>query len=112
MSEKRLFERAEYEGTARVRMGAKEWEVQVGDLSVGGAYVLTTETVDFGAPVTLILDLPALSSMGKGNALLTGTIRWIRQDGFGIQFGPTGALVTYALAEYVARKHAIIPPGK
>jgi hypothetical protein len=102
MQEKRQFERAEFNGAGVVEWAGRSFDVVVRDLSVGGAYVVTAERPTFGAPVKLIVQLPAL--VDKGVSTLGGIVRWVRDDGFGIQFGPTGALETYGLAEYVARK--------
>jgi hypothetical protein len=103
MSEKRQFERAEFDGAGNVRWGEADHAVRVRDLSVGGAYVISADKPAFGAVVTLVVQLPAL--VAKGPSSLGGIVRWVREDGFGIQFGPTGALDTYALAEHVARKN-------
>ena len=102
MSDKRQFERAEFDGNAIIEVGGKRHDGKVRDLSVGGAYVLTQEKPSFGTSVKLTVHLPALAH--KGPSTLEGIVRWVREDGFGVQFGPTGALDTYALAEFVARK--------
>ena len=102
MSEKRQFERAEFDGQATIEIAGKKHQGRVRDLSVGGAYVLANEKPAFGSAVKLTLQLPAL--IDKGPSTLTGIVRWIREDGFGIQFGPTGAFDTFGLAEYVMRK--------
>lgn len=104
MSEKRQFERAAFDGSATIEIGGKKTQGQVLDLSVGGAYVVSREKPAFGTHVKITLQLPAL--IDKGQSTLQGIVRWIRDDGFGVQFGPTGALDTYGLAEFVARKNA------
>ena len=102
MAEKRQFERAEFDGQATVEWGGKKRAARVRDLSVGGAYVIHAEKPPFGTAVKLTFQLPALAD--KGPSTITGIVRWVREDGFGVQFGPTGALDTYGLAEFVARK--------
>ncbi len=102
MSEKRHFERAEFDGEAEIDAGGRRFKVKVHDLSVGGAYLLSQDKPPFGSGVKMTLTLPAIAH--KGPSTLGGIVRWVREDGFGIQFGPTGALETYGLAEYVARK--------
>jgi hypothetical protein len=104
MSEKRQFERAEFDGQATIEIAGKKHQGRVRDLSVGGAYVVSEQKPAFGTEVTLTLQLPAL--IDKGPSTLSGIVRWIRDDGFGIQFGPTGAYDTYGLAEFVMRKNA------
>jgi hypothetical protein len=103
MSEKRQFERASFDGVVDVQVGSERFQGRVRDLSVGGAYVLSDRKLAFGQHVKITIALPALTERGKPAAIIDGIVRWIRDDGFGVQFGPTGALATYALADYVAR---------
>ena len=105
MSEKRLFERAHFDGKVNVSHAGGSFAAQVRDLSVGGVYILSEHKLAFGTDVSLSMLLPALAERGKGPMTLTGIVRWTRDDGFGVQFGPTGALETWALADYVARKN-------
>src|SRR5262245_47064399 len=102
MTERRQFERAEFADAVEIEVAGKKFSAHVRDLSVGGAYVVTAEKIAFGASVKITLNLPALAH--KGPRTLVGVVRWTREDGFGIQFGPTGAVDTFALADYVARK--------
>lgn len=104
MSEKRQFERASFDDTVSVQHGADRFEARVRDLSVGGAYVVSDRKLAHNDAVVITLKLPALVERGKPPAVLEAIVRWIRDDGFGVQFGPTGALATYALADYVARR--------
>lgn len=105
MTEKRQFERAPFDDTVSVQHAADRFEARVRDLSVGGAYVVSDRKLAFNAAVVVTIKLPALVERGKPPAVLEGVVRWIRDDGFGVQFGPTGALATYALADYVARRN-------
>jgi hypothetical protein len=105
MTEKRQFERAPFDDTVVIQHGNDKFEARVRDLSVGGAYVVSDRKLAHNAAVVVTLKLPALVERGKPPAVLEGTVRWIRDDGFGVQFGPTGALATYALADYVARRN-------
>ena len=101
MSEKRQFERAQFDGEIEIETSGRRFPAKVRDLSVGGAYILSKEKLAFGTPVKMWIRLPAIAE--KGPRLIQGIVRWVRDDGFGVQFGPTGALETYALAEHVAR---------
>ncbi|GAC1585755.1 MAG: hypothetical protein NVS3B20_27680 [Polyangiales bacterium] len=103
MDEKRQFERADFGAEVEVHLQGKQFRAHLRDLSVGGAYVVSTEKLAFGTTIKLVLILPAI--MEKGPRTLTGIVRWVKADGFGVQFGPTGALDTFALADYVARKN-------
>lgn len=105
MTEKRQFERAPFDDTVSMQYGADTFDARVRDLSVGGAYVLSDRRLPFGATVTITLRLPALVERRKPPITIEAVVRWVRDDGFGIQFGPTGALATYALADYVARRN-------
>ncbi|MBI2394680.1 MAG: PilZ domain-containing protein [Deltaproteobacteria bacterium] len=105
MTEKRQFERAVFDDTVAVEHAGQRFDARVRDLSVGGAYVLTDRRLAFGQPVTLTFRLPALAERGKPPVVIEGVVRWVRDDGFGVQFGPTGAIATWALADYVARKN-------
>ena len=105
MTEKRQFERAPFDENVSMQHGDDRFEARVRDLSVGGVYVLSDRRLAFGAAVSVTLKLPALVERGKPPVTLEGVVRWVRDDGFGVQFGPTGALATYALADYVARRN-------
>jgi hypothetical protein len=105
MTEKRQFERAPFDDKASLQHGEERFDARVRDLSVGGAYVVSEKKLPFGTPVSITLKLPALIERGKPPITIEGVVRWVREDGFGIQFGPTGALGTYALADYVARRN-------
>lgn len=108
MAEKRQFERAPFDETVAMEHGGERFEARVRDLSVGGVYVVSDRKLAFGAAVSVTLKLPALVERGKPPITLDGVVRWVRADGFGIQFGPTGALATYALADYVARRNHLL----
>jgi hypothetical protein len=104
MSEKRQFERATFDGVVDVQAGSDRFQGRVRDLSVGGVYVISSRQLTFGQAVKVTLALPALTERGKPPVVLDGVVRWVQADGFGVQFGPSGALATYALADYVARR--------
>jgi c-di-GMP-binding flagellar brake protein YcgR len=106
VNEKRQFERVGFDDTVEVELQGRSFRARARDISVGGVYLVTAETAAFGEHVTIKLVLPAIAA--KGPRALSAVVRWVRDDGFGVQFGPTGALDTYALAELVARKsHAL-----
>jgi hypothetical protein len=104
MSEKRQFERAAFDGVIEVLAGDDRFQGRVRDLSVGGVYVVSDRKLAFGQAVKVALALPALTERGKPAAVVDGIVRWVREDGFGVQFGTCSALATYALADYVARR--------
>ena len=102
MSEKRQFQRVEFDGECVIEHNGRQFQARVRDVSVGGAYIVTAEKLKFGDPVKMVIRLPAI--IEKGPRGIDGLVRWVRDDGFGLQFGPTGAVDTYALAELVARQ--------
>jgi hypothetical protein len=102
VSEKRQFEWVGFDGAVEFEHAGAMFAAHLRDVSVGGVYILTDQKVTFGETMSIRMVLPAIAA--KGPRTLTGVVRWVREDGFGLQFGPTGALDTYALAELVARK--------
>lgn len=56
-------------------------------------YLVTTSSLPYGTPVTLEFFLPAL----KEDARLTATVRWVKDDGMGVQFGSLRAREVWAL---------------
>ena len=47
----------------------------------------------YGTELTIIVELPG----SKGDLELPGTVRWYRDEGFGVQFGLLGARETFVL---------------
>jgi|GEM_PF-3347105 len=70
--------------------------VETADLSVGGMLLTGPAGVAFGEEIEVELDLPTL-----GPTRLPAIVRWLRTDGFGVQFGLLGAVHTHALADLV-----------
>lgn len=102
MKEKRRYVRVQL--SFDVRCEAKDGSVASGrvlDISVGGVYIETPDAMPFGTELT-ITGKPS----GSGAALsLPGTVRWNKQDGFGVQFGLLGAKETHAITELVRKAH-------
>lgn len=63
------------------------------NVSLGGMYLLSDMRPPYGAKVTLELDLPAL----RERARIEATVRWEKDDGFGVQFGSLRAREVWAL---------------
>lgn len=70
------------------------------DISLGGMFVACDRPAGFGAPVTLRFQLPG----GDRELVISGTVRWTRGDGMGVQFGTFGVRETFAITEWV-KKH-------
>jgi Tfp pilus assembly protein PilZ len=65
------------------------------DISVGGMFIDSSEQPSFGTQVTIVLRLPNT----KADSRLPGVVRWMKPDGFGVQFGLLGARETHAISE-------------
>jgi Tfp pilus assembly protein PilZ len=69
------------------------------DISVGGMFVQTEESLPFGTEVIVFLTL-----RGDAKELrLPGVVRWTSPTGMGVQFGLLGVRETYAITEIVKR---------
>ncbi|MCS6899049.1 MAG: PilZ domain-containing protein [Myxococcales bacterium] len=79
------------------RKGADPFAAESVDLSVGGLFIQAEGGVSFGEELEVELELPEL-----GLTRLPAIVRWIRADGFGVQFGLLGARHTHALANLVS----------
>jgi type IV pilus assembly protein PilZ len=77
--------------------GAEPFAAESVDLSVGGLFIRAEGGVAFGEELEVELELPQL-----GPTRLPAIVRWIRAEGFGVQFGLLGAKHTHALADLVA----------
>ena len=69
------------------------------DVSVGGMFIETVYVAPFGSEVTIHKRLP----QSKDELVLPGVVRWVRDDGMGIQFGNLGAKETHEITEVVRR---------
>lgn len=97
MQEKRRHPRRPVRFPVRIfPQKAEAFSGETVDLSVGGALISTGGAVAFGEEAELELNLPNL-----GPTRLPIIVRWLRPDGFGIQFGLMGAKHTHALANLV-----------
>lgn len=62
------------------------------NVSLGGMYLVTESSVPYGTKVELELFLPAL----KEDVRIEGVVRWIKDDGMGVQFGSLRAREVWA----------------
>lgn len=65
------------------------------DISVGGMFIETTGTMEFGGELTIVIRIPGT----KTDSRLPAVVRWVKPGGFGVQFGLLGARETHALTE-------------
>ena len=63
------------------------------DVSMGGMFIESSESVAFGTELSIAIKLSGMA------VVLPGTVRWAKPDGFGVQFGLLGAKETHAIAK-------------
>jgi len=98
--EKRKFERVPFQQPVVVEDEAGDSHLaDACDLSVGGMFVAGAE-VPFGSRVTVHVHDDA---GGDWTMALPGVVRWTRDGGIGVQFGPLGARETHRITEIVGR---------
>ena len=102
MVEQRRYERAQLHvpvefarkgGNERVRGRAT-------NISLGGMFVETDQPLAFSTEVTVYMTLPASKTM----MAIPAVVRWIRDDGMGVQFGLIGARETHAITALTLSK--------
>ena len=69
------------------------------DISMGGVFIESSDVPTFGAELSIRVRLPSQSS----EVTLPGIVRWVKRDGFGVQFGLLGARETHAIVEFLRR---------
>jgi c-di-GMP-binding flagellar brake protein YcgR len=90
---RRVHERVEYELPVTVLHEGAEYTTVTQNISLGGMSLLTDAPLKYGAEVKLRFRLPAL----KEDTECSGTVRWVRSDGIGVQFGSLRALEVWGL---------------
>lgn len=63
------------------------------DLGIGGAFIESVHLPPFGAGVVVVGRLPGTTK----DLRLPGIVRWVKPDGFGVQFGSLGPRETHAI---------------
>jgi Tfp pilus assembly protein PilZ len=76
-------------------------EVRSRDISQGGIFLISDQVLPVGTEVSLALELP-----GHGPCKIPGYVRWLKADGFGVQFGLLGARETHAIGKVVRTAQA------
>lgn len=106
MREKRQHQRVVFQVPVLVVDAADARTVCEGvsqDISLGGLFLESTVPGAIGSEVRVELDLPSL-----GRVALPGFVRWVKPNGFGVQFGLLGARETHAIGRLVRGSHASI----
>jgi type IV pilus assembly protein PilZ len=65
------------------------------DISIGGMYIESDRPLSFNAAIVVYARLPGQPD----TFVLPGVVRWVRDNGMGVQFGLLGARETYAITE-------------
>ena len=76
--------------------GDAEIQARASNISLGGVYLIAAEQLPFGTPVKVRFRVPSL----KEEANIEAIVRWVKPDGFGVQFGRLRALEVWALNQY------------
>ena len=63
------------------------------DLGIGGAFIQSATPPPFGAAVVIVGRLPGTTT----DLRLPGIVRWMKPDGFGVQFSSIGSRETHAI---------------
>ncbi len=101
MHEKRLHERI----TLRVPVtysvpGGESVDANAKDLSLGGMFLAADSKPAYGTELTVLMSFP-----GEAQPMaLSATVRWVSEDGFGVQFGLLGARATHRITQ-LTRMH-------
>jgi hypothetical protein len=77
-----------------LRQGSPAEQVTVLDMGVGGAFIESSVTLDFGLEVQLDIQLSE-----DQHVLVDAIAAWSKRGGFGVHFGAMGARETYLITE-------------
>lgn len=67
------------------------------DISLGGMFIETSQPPAFGALVKLYVSFADQAQPSE----ISGTVRWTKPGGMGVQFGTMGAKDTYSLTQLI-----------
>lgn len=92
-TKRRAHERYEHRLDVVVKHPEGEISCVTQNISLGGMSLLCEEQLAYGVVVELRFSLPAL----KDEVRTEATVRWVKDDGFGVQFGSLRAREVWAL---------------
>lgn len=96
MTGRRVHERFECDLPVTLLHEEEEFGAVATNISLGGVYLVTEARMPYGSLVSVRFRVPAM----KKDATAAGTIRWVKPDGVGVQFGSLRALEVWALNQY------------
>lgn len=83
-----------------IEQGGARLSGRVHDISLGGIFLRCAPGIAFGSEVTLHFKIPTSDQ----KLALSGLVRWLRDDGIGVQFFSFGVRETFAITEWVKRQ--------
>lgn len=99
--EKREYPRIQIDSHVTCALEAGEsFEGLAKDISLGGMYIEASVVPSFGTKISVACRLPGTQQ----EATLPAVVRWVKPDGFGIQFGLLGARETHAITQLLANR--------
>ena len=96
MSGRRVHERYECQLPVTMLVADEEVGGTVENISLGGMFVVTDRSLEYGTPVKVRFALSGL----KEAALVETTVRWRKPGGIGLQFGRLRAIEVWALNQF------------
>jgi len=93
---RRVHERYHCELDVTVLHEGREIAAKTDNLSLGGVHLTGTEHPTFGAAVKVRFRLPGM----KADSICDGTVRWLRGEGFGVQFGSLRPIDVWGLNQF------------
>lgn len=90
---RRVHERHERKIPVVIVHGEREVQGTTRNISLGGMFIETSQTMTIGTPARLRMRLPALKELTE----VPVTVRWVTPEGIGVQFGSLRALEVWAL---------------
>lgn len=93
VNRRRVHERYACSIDALIRMGDEALETRASNISLGGAFFESEESLPLGADVRVELDIPGSELRLEAEA----TVRWYKPGGFGVQFKSLRAREVWAM---------------
>ena len=99
---RRLHERIELRLEVEVEHGSRRFDATTRNISLGGMYIVTGETLKLGDALRLRFQLPELERPTECEA----AVRWQGPDGYGVQFGSLRALDVWGINQLFRERSA------
>ena len=98
LRETRASQRYEAKLPVTVGVAGRQFACETGNVSLGGAYLITPERFPLGTKLSVRIVLPKVK-----DAIEVGvTVRWTADTGFGVQFDGLRARDVWALGKFLA----------